>query len=52
MFIDENVATNLNNKQFQKVVPLKLGETLCYPVFLCLHSKNPGTEQLKKDLSR
>ena len=48
----ENVATNLNNEQFQKVVPLKLGETLCYPVFLCLHSKNPGTEQLKKDLSR
>ena len=48
----ENFATNLVNEQLQRVIPLKLGETLCYPVFLCLHSKNPGPEQLKKNFSR
>ena len=40
------------NEQFQRVVPLKIGQTLCYPVFLCLHAKNPGKEQLKKYLHR
>ena len=40
------------NKQFQRVVPVKIGGTLCYPVFLCLHAKNPGHEQLKRDLQR
>jgi len=39
-------------EQFQRVVPIKIGETLCYPVFLCLHAKNPGHEQLKRDLQR
>ena len=33
-------------------VPLKIEDTKCYPVFLCLHSKSPGSEQLKKDISR
>ena len=41
-----------DGEQFQKVVPIKIGDSLCYPVFLCLHAKNPGIEQLRKDLSR
>ena len=41
-----------SNEQFQRVVPIKIGDTLCYPVFLCLHAKNPGHEQLKRDLQR
>ena len=40
------------NEQFQRVVPIKIGQTLCFPVFLCLHAKNPGREQLKRDLQR
>jgi len=39
-------------QQLQRVVPIKIGDSLCYPVFLCLHSKNPGHEQLKRDLQR
>ena len=42
----------MENRTFQKVVPIKIGDSLCYPVFLCLHAKNPGIEQLRKDLSR
>ena len=49
----ENLAiSERNNEQLQRVVPLKIGDTLCYPVFLCLHSKNPGHDQLKRDLQR
>ena len=49
----ENLAiSEKESRQLQRVVPLKIGETLSYPVFLCLHSKNPGPEHLKKDLSR
>ena len=36
------------NEQFQRVVPIKIGETLCYPVFLCLRAKNPGHEQIQE----
>ena len=49
----ENLAiSERNNEQLQRVAPLKIGDTLCYPVFLCLHSKNPGHDQLKRDLQR
>ena len=41
-----------DGEQLQRVVPIKIGDGLCYPVFLCLLLKNPGPEQLKKDLSR
>ena len=41
-----------DGEQFQKVVPIKIGDSVCNPVFLCLHAKNPGIEQLRKDLSR
>ena len=41
-----------NGQQFQKVVPIKMGDSLCSPVFHCLHAKNPGIEQLQKALSR
>ena len=34
------------------MVPNKIDKTLCFPVFLCLHAKNPAHEQLKKDLQR
>ena len=47
------MADLTNTEQhLQRVVPIKIGDTLCYPVFLCLHSKNPGHEQLKRDLQR
>ena len=39
-------------EQFPRVVPIKIGETSCCLVFLCLHAKNPGHEQLKRDLQR
>ena len=39
-------------QQLQKVVPIKIGDSLCFPVFLCLHTKNPGHEQLRRDLQR
>ena len=42
----------ISEQQLQKVVPIKIGDSLCYPVFLCLHAKNPGHEQLKRDLKR
>ena len=38
--------------RLQRVLPMKMSDGLCYPVFLRLHSKNPGQEQLRKDLSR
>ena len=43
--------TNIE-QQLQRGVPFKIGESLCFPVFLCLHAKNPGHEQLKRDLQR
>ena len=46
------MADQVISEQLQRVVPIKIGETLCYPVFLCLHAKNPGQEQLKRDLQR
>ena len=41
-----------DGEQLQRVVPIKMGDHLCYPDFLCLHSKNPAQEQLRKYLSR
>ena len=56
MFLFEKLEflaiSDKDGEQFQKVVPIKIGDSLCHPVFLCLHSKNPGIEQLGKDLSR
>ena len=49
----ENLAISGNDgERYQRVVPIKIGDSLCYPVFLCLHSKNPGNEQLRRDLHR
>ena len=49
----ENLAINDSIEvQLKRVVPLKIGDSLCYPVFLCLHAKNPGHEQLQRDLQR
>ena len=47
------MADLTNTEQhLQRVVPIKIGDSLCFPVFLCLHSKNPGHEQLRRDLQR
>ena len=35
-----------------RVVPLKIGDRLCFPKFKCMHLEFPGMEQLKKDLAR
>ena len=41
-----------NQRTDSKCGSFKDRVTLCYPGFLCLHAKNPGHEQLKKDLHR
>ena len=36
----------------QEVIPIKIGDVLCYPKFKFFHLVNPGQEQSKKDLYR
>ena len=56
MFLFEKMEfpaiSDKDGEQFLKVVPLKMGDCLCYPVFFCLYLKNPSIEQLWKELSR
>ena len=39
-------------KKFSRVVPITIGDQLCYPKFKCIHLDYPGEEQLKKNLAR
>ena len=43
IFVQEKLA---------RVIPIKIGDVLCYPKFKCIHLTNPGREQFKKDLHR
>ena len=35
-----------------KVVPIKIGNHMCYPKFTCLHLDFPGQEQWKRNLAK
>ena len=39
-------------EKLARVIPIKIGDVLCYPKFKCIHLTNPGQDQLKKDLHR
>ena len=43
----DNVET-----QLLRIVPVKIGDLLCYPPFKCIHLNTPNRDQLKKDLTR
>ena len=47
LMLQENLQEKL-----ARVIPIKIGDVLCYPKFKCIHLNNPGREQLKKDLHR
>ena len=38
--------------QRPRVVPIKIGDQLCYPKFTCVHLDFPGLDQLKRNLAR
>ena len=38
--------------QLTKVVPVNIGDQLCFPKFTCSHLTFPGQEQLKRNLTR
>ena len=38
--------------QLIRVVPINIGDQLCYPKFTCIHLTFPGQEQLKRNLAR
>ena len=45
-------AVAAEGKKFSRVVPITIGDQLCYPKFKCIHLDYPGDEQLKKNLAR
>ena len=45
-------AVAAEGKKFSRVVPITIGDQLCYPKFKCIHLDFPGEEQLKKNLAR
>ena len=38
--------------QLTKVVPINIGDQLCFPKFTCIHLTFPGRDQLKRNLTR
>ena len=40
------------NVKLSRVIPVTIGDQLCYPRFNCIHLDFPGDEQLKKNLAR
>ena len=40
------------NVKLSRVIPVTIGDQLCYPRFTCIHLDFPGDEQLKKNLAR
>ena len=38
--------------QLTKVVPINIGDKLCFPKFTCIHLTFPGQDQLKRNLTR
>ena len=40
------------NVKLSRVIPVTIGDELCYPRFTCIHLDFPGDEQLKKSLTR
>ena len=48
----QSVHSDNVEAQLLRVVPVKLGDLLCYPPFKCIHLNTPNRDQLKKDLAR
>ena len=50
-----NSETNINTPEgikLSRIIPITIGDQLCYPRFTCIHLDFPGDEQLKKNLAR
>ena len=45
-------TTEIESKKLARVIPVTIGDQLCYPRFTCIHLNYPGEEQLKKNLAR
>ena len=52
MQMNPNMPQEVVQEKPARVIPIKIGDVLCYPKFKCIHLTNPGQEQLKKDLHR
>ena len=50
--MNPNMPQEVVQEKPARVIPIKIGDVLCYPKFKCIHLTNPGQEQLKKDLHR
>ena len=48
--MNPNMPQEVRQEKPARVIPIKIGDVLCYPKFKCIHITNPGQEQLKKDL--
>ena len=48
----QSVHPDIVEAQVLRVVPVKIGDQLCYPPFKCIHLNTPNHDQLKKDLAR
>ena len=46
-----NIA-EIEGMKLSRVVPVTIGDQLCYPKYNCIHLNYPGEEQLKKNLAR
>ena len=50
--MNPNMPQEVIQEKPARVIPIKIGDVLCYPKFKCIHLTTPGQEQLKKDLHR
>jgi hypothetical protein len=47
-----NTSVETEGRKLSRVIPITIGDQLCYPKFKCIHLEFPGDEQLKKNLAR
>ena len=50
--MNPTVPSEIVETQLMRIVPIKVDNQLCYPLFKCIHLTSSSHEQLKKDLAR
>jgi len=45
-----NTSVETEGRKLSRVIPITIGDQLCYPKFKCIHLEFPGEEQLQKDI--
>ena len=50
--MNPSVPSEIVEAQLTRIVPIKVDNQLCYPLFKCIHLTSSSHEQLKKDLAR